>query len=335
MPIGIISTFRRLQELRMTYVNTRRLPLAQAGSQPNFLVPPWRLTSLHYRPLGRIQSPLLASPRVEPQIYSALVHLSLEIEQHEVHAFTISRVLPACQNSPLQTLRLYYGGRFDPESRSGIEHTVVQGILEDPVSSRLSLPGLGSLRYLSIGVRSSRTRDDPPKHPWAMPRGQVEFFSSLIGKAAQPALEALDFVFSWGTQCVIEALHDSDPFVPGALWDNSLKLVGPSPLWERTDSILASRVLFPQLRAIRMAAHLEDEIRTSVYEMFRSTDYPELARVLQEQVLAVLPQATWGRRLLVDAGSKETRRRFDDVANPVINGAWSYTPLPYIYKLEI
>ena len=114
IPLAFLSPLP-LQHLRITY--TSSIWQSQNIVGPSTMCPSWQLKSLHYSHthnggLGRPNMPLLASPLSEAQVYGGLVHLSLDISQVSDHNFALSRILPACTNSPLETLRLQYINDF-------------------------------------------------------------------------------------------------------------------------------------------------------------------------------------------------------------------------------
>jgi hypothetical protein len=114
IPLDMFYTLPQLQELQLSYGPYThhwggQIPF-ESPSESEIRVPPWRLKSLHYRSRNRgtYHSPLLASPKLQPHVYGGLVHLNLDMREVSDHNFVMSRVLPACQNSPLETLRMWY-----------------------------------------------------------------------------------------------------------------------------------------------------------------------------------------------------------------------------------
>lgn len=332
LPLDVFYSFPRLQELRVTYAaRHNRQGVVEIPGEPDLPILPWRLKSLHYYQSSTFVLPLLQAPNLGPNIYSGLSHLSLDIKSPDTHGFLLSRVLPACSGSPLETLHLWYGGRFSSwrnytDVGMSMLHSIPRRLLtQSSVAGVLgghtgsldnALPTLPSLRYLSIGIRSFREHGD--QHPFAIPHRQAVLLSTILDQTVQPALEALDLSFSWGTRRFYQQ-------------DNPQQLVVRDTGWGRVDSILSSAALYPHLRAIRVTAYIEDEIRPTVFEKFRSTDSPELARTVKEQALAALPE-TAGRAVLLDFGLEDTQRDFDFIVNPIMAGAWSYIQAPYIAR---
>lgn len=110
MPLTVFYSFPRLQELRITYDAHR--PSSPENLESTLPTPPWHLKSLHYHISSVYHLPLLLAPSLDPHVYGGLGHLSLDVQCMATHGFLLSRILPACINSPLETLQLWYGGRF-------------------------------------------------------------------------------------------------------------------------------------------------------------------------------------------------------------------------------
>ncbi|KAJ3518894.1 hypothetical protein NMY22_g13453 [Coprinellus aureogranulatus] len=294
-PLQFFLSLARLQELRITYYTSyARWGIFQITNPSHDIINlPWRLRSLHYHPYVPQPCPILRCP----QIFQQLVHLSLVIKYLENHYFIFSSILPACQGSPLRTLRLQYG------EDSKVLSPLVLPCLQDWKDNNHSLPPFSSLRCFAVLFH---TYDSP----WpGSCRQQLEYVSAMLGDTTQPSLETLELTLSW------LATGESPP---EGEWENP---AATAPCWAQLDSALSSCHLLPAFRAVRITSQAQDPMEK---HQDLSTDETDTAHTLREQLLAAVPQVR-NRGLLVDAGSRETRRAFDSITGPLYDGAWRYT----------
>ncbi|KAJ3527667.1 hypothetical protein NMY22_g9698 [Coprinellus aureogranulatus] len=295
-PLRFFLSLARLQELRITYCTSyARWGISQITNPSHDIINlPWRLRSLHYHPYVPQPCPILRCP----QTFQQLVHLSLVIKYLENHHFIFSSILPACQGSPLRTLRLQYGEDCKVLSPLG-----AFPIWIDWKDNNHSLPTFSSLRYFAVLFH---TYDSP----WpGSCRQQLEYVSAMLGDTAQPSLEALELTLSW--------LATGDPPLVTE-WENPATIAS---CWVQLDSALSSCDLLPAIRAVRITSQVQDPMEK---QQDLSTDETDIAHTLREQLLAAVPRVR-NRGHLVDAGSRETRRAFDSITGPLNDGAWSYT----------
>lgn len=111
--LGVFYSLPKLRELRLLYRSSRG-SFQDISQDPIMAQLPFKLKSLHYDPDMKYQGrrfppPFLVQPGLASQIFGQLVHLSLVFELLPHHSLAFSRILPACQESGLETLQLAYG----------------------------------------------------------------------------------------------------------------------------------------------------------------------------------------------------------------------------------